>query len=293
VRHHDLGMREVLGGPGGCHIRTHRPPGDPLLQPLERRERTPRRPELAQEALHEGRGQPRWRVHEVIHGLLERSPSELAGALDARRPVVGSLESVHALDRAQRHPAHALDQPQPQHGGHGPELTYDERRDFLEGRHDAVEVVRIDAGLGVRDERDGELVHARITGERSAYRLGQLAVITLGQAVVDLPDVLLNDVKVVEEPFAGGTHIDAPARSSSEPRVHVVQDFAGVRQTGEERGVPPPEARLRHALIARDGAHAVGELVDTQKLSAQGAGEEIVPGVSRPGDETDEAAGPR
>ena len=64
------------------------------------------------------------------------------------------------------------------------------RRNPLKGREDQIDVLLIDPRLGVRDERDRQLVDARVAGERTARELRQLMVVPAREALVYLEDVL-------------------------------------------------------------------------------------------------------
>ena len=94
----------------------------------------------------------------------------------------------------------------------------------------------VDAPLGVRDQRDRQLVDARIAGERSAGELRQLAVVAARQALAHLADVLLDDVEVVEQPLAGRADVGPVVGGGGEPGVGLVQDAAGLVQPGEQAG---------------------------------------------------------
>ena len=80
----------------------------------------------------------------------ERGPSLAARPRRCRAAAaVGRLQLVEPLHRAERHPAHVLDQAQPEHGRHRPQLADGEGGDLLEGRDEAGDVVEIDPALGV------------------------------------------------------------------------------------------------------------------------------------------------
>src|SRR4029079_19160124 len=109
--------------------------------------------------------------------------------------------------RAERHAADALDEPEPEHRGQGPELADPERDHLLERRDETGQIVELDPGFGVGDERDGDLVDPGIPRERSGGEFGQLAVVLPREALANLEDVLLHHVQVVEQPFPGGPDV--------------------------------------------------------------------------------------
>ena len=67
-----------------------------------------------------------------------------------------------------------------------------------------VDVGIVEPRLGMRDERDRDLVHARVPGERAAGELGEFAVEAARQVGAHVLQVLLHDVVVVEQPLRGG-----------------------------------------------------------------------------------------
>jgi len=62
----------------------------------------------------------------------------------------------------------------------------------------------------VRYQLDRNVVDARILGQRSGGELRQLLVIAARQICANLPDVLLDDVRIVEEPFSRRTYVYSP-----------------------------------------------------------------------------------
>jgi hypothetical protein len=84
-------------------------------------------PELVQEPRDEHRRERRVRRDEIVEHRAVRSLAIAPGspALDRSAPPMRSaaLRLVHPLHGAQRHAPHALDQREPEHGGHRPELA--------------------------------------------------------------------------------------------------------------------------------------------------------------------------
>jgi hypothetical protein len=115
--------------------------GDPLLEPGERREHAVRALDLLEESRDEDRRERRVAVDERVQGGAERRPPLVVRGAQARRPAVGLLDLVEAIHRPQRHPSHVLDQPEPEHRGHRPELAEREGRALLERAHEQIDVV--------------------------------------------------------------------------------------------------------------------------------------------------------
>ena len=73
----------------------------------------------------------------------------------------------------------------------------------LVGAHEPPEGLRVEAAVGVRDERPGQAVDARIAREGALGELRELAVVARRQVVADLAELLVDDVEVVDEPLGG------------------------------------------------------------------------------------------
>ncbi|HVE79257.1 MAG TPA: hypothetical protein VNA89_10370, partial [Gemmatimonadaceae bacterium] len=98
--------------------------------------------------------------------------------------------------------------------------------------------------------------------------------------------MLLHDVEVVEQPFACGADVGFPVRRGGETRVGTVQDPPGAIEAHEQRRAPPPPAGRGQALLARDGASALGEVLGAQQLAADWSREQLVRPVRGRGEET-------
>ena len=144
--------------------------------------------------------------------------------------------------------------------------------------------------FGVRDQRDRQLVHPRITGQRPGGQLGQLAVVAARQALAHLADVLLHHVEVVEQPLARRADVDVAVGGGREPLVRIVEDAAGLVQPGEEPRAPAGGLG-RNPLLPRDGPGPLGEVLGAQQLAADRAGEQIVRGGGGSGEEAGKAKG--
>ena len=101
--------------------------------------------------------------------------------------------------------------------------------------------------FGVRDQLDRYFVDARESRERAARELGQLPVVALRQVCADLADVLLDDVEVVEEPFAGRADVDAFVGGVAERLARFEEQVVRLLESLEERDLrrPLPGARTR------------------------------------------------
>ena len=82
--------------------------------------------------------------------------------------------------------------------------------------------------FGVRYQLDRDVVYARIFSECPVGELWQLLVIAAGKIRSNLPDVLLHDVRVIEEPLAGRTDVDPSLGRVRETIVYFIKNFPAV-----------------------------------------------------------------
>ena len=92
--------------------------------------------------------------------------------------------------------------------------------------------------------------------------------------------MLLNDVEVVEEPFAG--RADVAPRGGAEPGVDLVENPAGPIQPIEERRPSPSAPRGGESLGCRDGPGSLAEVLGPKELAADRTDEDFFPGTVGP-----------
>jgi hypothetical protein len=85
--------------------------------------------------------------------------------------------------------------------GHGPELADAERLDSLVGTDETAECLHIESAVGVGHVGPGEAIDAGVSCEVARRDLRQPAVVAPREVVSDLPELLVDDVEVVEEPL--------------------------------------------------------------------------------------------
>ena len=100
--------------------------------------------------------------------------------------------------------------------------------------------------------------------------------------------MILHHVKVVEQPFAGGTDVHATVGGGGEPRVRLLEDAPGAVEAVEERGPPPGAFPPVQPLPRGEGLGPLAEMFGAEQLATNGAGEQVLPGV---GTACDEAGG--
>ena len=96
-----------------------------------------------------------------------------------------------------------LHEHQPEGNGHRPQLADGERLHALESADEALQRVRLESAVRVSHEGPGEAEHARIPFEGTFGELGKLAVEAGREILPDLPDDVVDDVEVVDEPLRG------------------------------------------------------------------------------------------
>ena len=270
VRHHQRGQREPFGSALRRVVGRQPLIGDPPLEPEQRREPARRQPELLQEPRDEGRRERLPLAHERRKHVLERVGVLLALRLDARRPYVRRFHFAQAVHRAQRHPPHALDEPEPQHRRDRPELADRERRALLVRRHEEVDVIQRDATFGVRDQRGRYLVHARISAQRARPEFREFVVIVARETLAHLAHMLLHHVVVVEQPIARGTDVRAGRHRRAQPCVRIRDDVARIIQAREQPCLTGARRRFREPLPTRHRAGAPRQVPGAEQLATQG-----------------------
>lgn len=154
--------------------------------------------------------------------------------------------------------AQVLDQRQAQHDRHGPQLAERERARGLVGGDEGTQAVDVDAAVRVRDELDGDVVDA---GGPRGERVGearQLAAVAAGQVAPGGPDLLLDQVVVVDEPLRGGRDARAGPDRGGEQGVGVAQrELIGAQ--ARQQVIDESAARRGELVPAGEGAGVVLE----------------------------------
>jgi hypothetical protein len=285
VGHPDLSERQPPGGPGRRFLRAQRFLGDPLFQEPHGGQRAAHGAELLEKAGDENRGERRRMREKAVELRVEVGLAGLRGAPDASRGRVRRLRLAEAQHRAERHPPDVLDQAQPEHRRYRPELADGEGRDLLEGADETTHVVEANPPLAVRDQRDRQLVDPRISGERATAQHRQLPVVAPRQALAHLADVILHDVIVVEQPFAGGADVHTPVGGGGEARVRVLEDVPGAVEAVEERRPPARTFSPIQPLPRCQGLGSLAQVLGAKQLAPDGAGEQILAGIGTAWDE--------
>ena len=78
-----------------------------------------------------------------------------------------------------------------------------ERLDALVGPNKLLQRPQLEPAVGMGNVGPGQPVDARVSHEVALRDLGQQTVVALREMVPDVPDLLVNDMEVIEEPLRG------------------------------------------------------------------------------------------
>jgi hypothetical protein len=110
------------------------------------------------------------------------------------------------------HAAQVFQQHHAQGGGQRPEFAEVELADLLVGMQESREQDGVEHAVGVGHIGPGDAVDARQPLQRPVGQLGQVGVVAVRHAVLDLLQLRLDQVEVVEQPFGRGRDVVAAER---------------------------------------------------------------------------------
>ncbi len=214
-----------------------------------------------QRVAFESREAQRRRRDGTVRADAEQLVSEDVGLLARRAPANNALRQAPKI----------LDEHDAQRDRHCPQLADRQRLHALVGTHEPPERFGIESAIGVRNERPGDSVDARIAGERPLGQLGQLPIEPGRQVVADLAQLLVHDVEVVDEPFRRRRDRALLADGVGDHAVRVAKHAAVVFHALQQ---PPPPTRPPHDALGR--RQALGVLLES--LDAEELGTDRVVG---------------
>ena len=159
--------------------------------------------ETARQLRHEGGIHRRIRSRHIgadqnqAFRILLRDQGHLVG------PVVSRIPVDPAGSKARGDTPQILDQRQTEHDRDCPQFTQLQRADGLIGRDETAETIRIHSPVTVRDGFERDVIHARKTNRRTIQQRRQFAAVALWQVTPCHANLFLNQVKIVQQPFAG------------------------------------------------------------------------------------------
>ncbi len=158
--------------------------------------------------------------------------------LDDLNHCVGPARSQIAMASVAAYPgrdaAQVLDQGQAQHDRNRPQLAERERLDLLVGAHEAADGVLVDAAVAVRDRVQCDVVDARQSSRCATLQTWQFPAVAFGEMQARGADLVVNQVQVVEQPFARGCNPMPSLDRIREQRATVAQDTFVIRQASQQ-----------------------------------------------------------
>ena len=123
----------------------------------------------------------------------------------------------------------------------------------------------------MRDELPGQRIDPRISLERTGIELGKLPVIPGREVFADLPEVLFDDVEVVDEPLRGRRDRPLFPNGVGDRAIGLEKDAPVFRQTRKERlSFSKP---LRQAVLGTQLLRELLEALGRIELRPDGLGE--------------------
>src|SRR3954462_8045807 len=107
------------------------------------------------------------------------------------------------------------------------------------------------------DQFDCNFIRARIPCERSGRELRQLLVIPFRKVRPNLPDVLLDDVEIVQEPVAGRTNVEPAFGAFVQFLIDSVENRFGVVESEQQWTHTTLLLRWKQMVAARNRASSL------------------------------------
>ena len=149
---------------------------------------------------------------------------------------------------------------------HGPELADAERLDALIGTDETAERLHLEPTVGVGHIGPREAIDAGAPCEVARRDLRQPAVVTPREVVSDLPQLLVDDVEVVEEPVLGERDLTLrPDRRDD--AVICAENYAPV-VVDPRKKITSSDRRLRDAIGRRQAPGVLLQALGAKDLGA-------------------------
>ena len=203
-----------------------------------------------------------------VKGSEREGPGRLSGeAEELVRQGVGLVAGGASLDDPLGEPPQVLHEHDPEGDGHGPQLADGQGLHALESADEALQRIAIEAAVGVCDERPGQAEHAWIPLQRPVGKLGELAVEPGREILPDLPDDLVHDVEVVDEPFRRRRDRAFLPDHPGERAIALEQDAPAVPHAWRQGAADPA---FEQGPLARDPLCVLLESVGAEQLVPDG-----------------------
>jgi hypothetical protein len=119
------------------------------------------------------------------------------------RQCIGDLACRASCHDAFRQPPKIFDEDNPQGDRDRPKLANRQGLDPLIGANEAAQHLGIETAVGMGNERPGHPEDARISLERPVGQFWQLSIVAPRQIALDLVDLLVDHVKIIDQPIGG------------------------------------------------------------------------------------------
>jgi hypothetical protein len=215
------------------------------------------------EVHHEGGGQRGG--FEPLEGERAAGPSAEPEQLVGQR--VGPEPRRAALHDSLGQAPQVLDEHEPQGDRDGPELADRQGLDPLEAADEALKRLRLEAAVGVCDVLPGHPEHAGISLKRLLRELRELAVESAREILAHLPQHLVRDVEVVDEPLRGRSDGAFLPDHRGDLSIALQQDPAAVAQARRDTVTACAVGQDRPA---RETLRKLFEPLGAQELGANG-----------------------
>ena len=138
-------------------------------------------------------------------------------------PACGEIAVASITAHTKRNAAQVLNQGEAKHDRNRPQLAERERFDFLVGTHETADRVLVDAAVAVRNRIQRDVVHARQSRRCAALQTRQLPAVAFRKMPPCGADLLVDQIQIIEQPFAGGSNPVAALDRVGEERTTVTQ----------------------------------------------------------------------
>ena len=158
-----------------------------------------------------------------------------------------------------------FNQPQPQHNGNGPQFAQLQGTGRLVCRDEGVERFRVNLRIHVRNQFQHDVIDARKSGGWAVQEARQLPAIAAGQVPSGQLNLLLDQVKIVQQPFGGGG--DAPPWIDRHcGAIEGSEDVLVLGQPGQQTIGPAPGD---HLMMSCQCFRMARQLFNTKQLRPQ------------------------
>jgi hypothetical protein len=241
--------------------------GQPLLDPRQRqRQRGAQAVQPARQLGDERRSQRWLRARHVGDDEDQVLRRVFGGLGHAFGPLAGELALGQAARDTGRHAAQVLDQREPQHDRNRPQLAQLQRLHRLVGGDEARQRAAADAAVAMRHRQQGEVVDARHDGLVGPRDARQLAAVAGWQVALGGAHLLLDEVEVVEQPFARRRDAPLAFGAAREQGADLDQRLLVAGQPAQQ---PVRAARRAGAVAGGDAGAVLLHLLGGEQPGAQ------------------------